>query len=316
MSSPVGGPNFTTYLESWSSDKPSPMQVLQTMAANNEITPQTTINISFCSFDFSNAGNPLPGLQLAGNPNDNATALKNIVQFIHSHGGKVQLSFGGASYPLGPCLQDMQTGGSSVIAQHISDILKQYGLDGVDLDIEDNVTSLKDSTGQYKVVKFLNYLRSDLGPDKNISLTLRGQDNAGGGSISTWGPLCKSYVNTYNFMEYDMWVPQGTSTADQIKADIKAYIACGIPPEKIVIGLMPGLSNGGRMNTTIADCQAIVAFVKSMGLAGVMMWDANRDIAGNSVPDGTGCASNKFTQSLEALLFGNNNNDYNTKAKN
>ena len=106
MSSPVNGPNFTTYLESWASNKPSPMEVLQAMAANNEINSHTTINISFCSFDFSNAGNPLPGLQLAGNPEDNAAALKQIVDFIHNHGGKVQLAFGGASYPLGRCLQD------------------------------------------------------------------------------------------------------------------------------------------------------------------------------------------------------------------
>ena len=183
----------------------------------------------------------------------------------------------------------------------------------MDLDVEDNVTSLKDSAGQYKVVKFLNFLRSDLGPDKNISLTLRGQDNAGGGSIVTWAPLCAPFVNTYNFMEYDMWVPQNASTASQIKADILAYIAAGIPKEKIVIGLMPGLSNSGRMNTTIADCQAIVNFVKSMGLAGVMMWDANRDMAGAANPDGTGCKADKFTHCLESLLFGD---EFNNKAKN
>lgn len=271
----VSGPNFEGYIESWQGEDAN-MAALKKM----QIDSNTTINISFCSFDFS-SGSPIPGLEFT----NNAQALKDIVTYIHSKGGHVKISFGGATYPLAPSLQTM---GPEKLAQDIANVVKTYDLDGVDLDIEDHQT---DSTS---VVEFMKNLNQDLGSTE-ISLTVPGQD----WGAKNWITACAPYVTKLNFMEYDIWIPEGGSVVNRIEEDINTYINdWGIPANKIQLGLMPGKDDVNH-NLSLQDAKELGNWAVKKGLAGVMIWDINRDEAGID-----GQESLAYTNALEKILEG------------
>lgn len=244
--------NLEEYLESWKG-----LGIDSTVLQNMHIQPGVTIDISFCSFNFASSQDGLPGLQFT----NNAEAVKTLVDYIHSKGGKVKLSFGGATYPIGPYLQ----GNGIALAKNIANTIQTYGFDGVDLDIEDGINA---SSG---VVSFFKNLREDLGDTKTISLTVPGQDWA----AQSWITACEPYVDCFNFMEYYLWLGSD-SLVDRIQSDVDTYInQWKIPPSKIQLGLMPGQSASN--NLTLDDAKELAQWAQSKGLAGLMMWDANRD---------------------------------------
>ena len=51
----------------------------------------------------------------------------------------------------------------------------------------------------------------------------------------------------------------------------------GLPPSKIVYGLMPGHHDAGNEYTTVEDAAAATEYALEKGLGGVMTWDTNRD---------------------------------------
>jgi chitinase len=274
-------PSFESYVESWSGES-TVMEELKKMNINSS----TTIDISFDSFDFT-SGNPLPGLQFSATPQGNAQALQDIVSYIHSQGGHVKLSFGGATYPLGPSLQAI---GPAKLALDIANVVNTYGLDGVDLDIEDPQSM---SSG---VVPFIQALAKDM-PDKEISLTVPGQD----WGAQDWITACAPSVTAINFMEYDIWqgqgAPKGQVNVAQVESDISTYVnEWGIPAGKIHLGLMPGSDDMGA-HLTLAQAQQLTEFAKQQGLGGVMIWDANRDFQGLE-----GNSSLAYTTAIEEIL--------------
>lgn len=279
---PTSKLNFEAYLESWKGQG-ADIDALQKM----NINPNTIIDISFASFDYSStSGGPLPGLQFGDRPEKNAAALKAVVDYIHSKGGQVKLSFGGATYALGPYLKSI---GPDKLAADIKDTVKTFGLDGVDLDIEDGQST---TSG---VVQFIQILRTDLDSSKTITLTVPGQD----WTAKDWIVAASQYVDSVNFMEYDIWVPGGGTEVSQIEQDINTYINdWGIPAGKIHLGLMPGPDDQGR-TLSIADAQALAQFAISKNLGGVMIWDLNRDFTGAG-----GQGSLAYTTAIEQILWG------------
>lgn len=288
---PMG--NYESYIESWGSATGNGLQRDMDALKAMNINSHTTINISFCSFDFA-SGNPLPGLQYGTTPQENIDALKTIVDYIHSRDGKVKLSFGGANGAYG-ITQGLKSEGPEKLAADVANVINSYGLDGVDLDIEDR------PSGDYAddMPIFMEHLRNDLGDEKIITLTVPGQD----WGEETWIKSCMPYINTFNFMEYDIWVDSSKTEVEQIKSDIEEYInQWGIPPDKIQLGVMPGTDDMGR-NMNVDDVADLVKWAKSMGLAGMMTWDLNRDYEAKD-----GASSMYFSNTIEYLMgFGSEN---------
>jgi hypothetical protein len=84
-------------------------------------------------------------------------------------------------------------------------------------------------------------------------------------------------------MEYDIWIQSGSTYDEQISWDINYYMnTWSVSPSKIILGLMPGTDDMGRV-LTLQQALNLTSFAKTNGLQGVMTWDANIDSTG---PDG------------------------------
>jgi hypothetical protein len=87
-------------------------------------------------------------------------------------------------------------------------------------------------------------------------------------------------INVWQPMEYDLWISPENNYNLQIISDVLFYIAnWNVPPNKIVLGLMPGVDDMGRI-LSLLDAQTMAGFAKTQKLAGLMIWDANNDGAG------------------------------------
>lgn len=248
--------NFQTYLESWDVNY---LNVL----ANQPITSNTIITLAFGSFNFDST-------EVIGGITLTKEQIQSIITQVKSKGGKTVISFGGKTYKLSASNLWPNT---TAVAQAIANIVQTYGFDGCDLDIEEQQS---DKSFANKVLAVIQGIRSTL-PKTMMTLTIPGQ-----GWNTYWQPLAigaYTYVDAINFMEYDLWV--GSDYVTQIKSDITDYYinAWGIPSGKIVMGLMPGTDDQSRP-MTLDMTNTLVAFAKSQNLAGVMIWDMNRDFQG------------------------------------
>ncbi len=265
--------NFYTYVEGYRGIEAC-MEPLKAM----DIYPNTVVNIAFGSFAPSQ-GNTVSGLGLS------ESELKQVIDYVHEKGGKVKIAFGGATYGLGPYLNSP---GAKDVATSLANIIKYYGLDGADLDIEDG------QTNDGPVVQFVQSLREQVGPDSHLTLTIPAQDYAAKG----WITECTKVMNAVMPMEYDFWVKPGSTEADQIESDISLYeTSWGIPGSKIVAGIMPGPDDGGK-DTSLETAKTIANYAKDTNRDGVMIWDATRDLKGID-----GERPMAYTETIQGILF-------------
>ena len=73
----------------------------------------------------------------------------------------------------------------------------------------------------------------------------------------------------------------------------------GVSPEKIILGLMPGLDDTGK-NMSLQDALNLTSFAVSKELAGVMTWDADNDAIGVD-----GNAQLAYSLGIKRLSFAN-----------
>lgn len=302
--------NYECYLESWDQQWPQAMQGLPaTPGSNSTQTYQGTIlNISFGAYIFPG----LNGLQFT-----NVGDVGSVISYVQSQGGKVKISFGGASYapPFYPNYFISQTtadGGWPAnipqLAAGVIDVINtNYGtpmsplyLDGVDFDIEDpqpaTINGLPYTAQDFAndLMTFLNTVRAGLPAGKILSITIPGQ-----GWNTYWELLAKQAtvdggpVDYVSFMEYDIYVSSGISLVQQIEGDLLTYTSSsnqslppnwapgwGINPAKIQLGLMPANDDIGNILTLEgASTLTSVAADNNYGkpLFGVMIWDLDRD---------------------------------------
>lgn len=119
-------------------------------------------------------------------------------------------------------------------------IIRQYGIDGIDIDWEFpcNAAGSPDDTANH--VLLMRDIRKAIGPDKILSI-------AGGGDLAgVDGKAILPYVDYINAMAYDLgWAPYhhtslyrsprtGWRSVEEVVAD---YNAQGVPNDKIVLGL-------------------------------------------------------------------------------
>ncbi len=262
-------PTYTTYVQTWGTD---PLIQIQDMITKSVLTTNTRVVLAFASFNFDSP-NYIPGF---GNISMQET--QEITNLVHSHGAKVSLSVGGATYPFAGSDLYSRPGD---LASNINQILVKCGFDGVDFDIEDSSSNVPQDF-VIQAASLINTLRS-LNSGLYISLTTPAQAWGQGcyqqnlinltiGNLSCWQP-----------MEYDLWIESGSTYFNQIEWDINFYLnTWQVAPNKIVLGLMVGSDDLSHV-LTLPDALDLTTFAVSKGLQGVMTWDANIDSTG---PDG------------------------------
>ena len=248
---------FQTYLESWNSNY---FEALTNQPINNT----TTVNIAFGSFNFDQYSN-IGGMSLTNEQ------VRSVIANVRSRGGKCNLSFGGANTQYYLSNSNLWSD-TDKIASAIVNVINAYAFDGCDLDIEETGD---DAFGDQilSIIKGIKAKASYI----TISLTIPAQ-----GWNTYWQDLAINaapIVDVINFMEYDLWL--GTDYVAQIKSDIQDYYIgqWGIPSNKICMGLMPGVDDKGA-DLTLAMTQDLTTWAKTQNLAGIMLWDMNRDYAG------------------------------------
>lgn len=257
--------SYTTYLESWS----QPLTLVNQMIAAGALTPNSRLVLAFASFNFSSQ-TYIPGLQ-----NMSLSDVQTITNLVHSRGARISLSIGGATYPfLNSDLYNQPT----TLAVNIDAVLTLCGFDGVDFDIEDSYTTVPVDFVK-NAAAVINTLRS---LNKGLYMTLTTPAQAWSSGMYQQSLLNNVYdsINAWQPMEYDLWIGDDVGYANQIKNDINYYIKTwSVQPHKIIVGLMPGKDDMAQ-NLSLQDALNLTSYGQSIGIQGVMTWDANLDAAG------------------------------------
>ncbi|MGB8468403.1 MAG: cellulose binding domain-containing protein [Candidatus Babeliales bacterium] len=191
--------------------------------------------------------------------NANQSTVTQLVTAAHAAGKKVKLSVGGESYPFSSFLTSATA--AQGMAQAVATYVQANNIDGVDYDIEDYPAA----NLQIALIQATRQLL----PNALISYT----PETPASSTSPYKQVIQGayqYLNQINLMCYDA----GSSYSYQ--SDISALIAMGIPASIIVVGLMPGADDEGKV-TSVANIQTAADYIISQNLAGIMFWDLNRD---------------------------------------
>ena len=279
--------SYTTYVTTWGTD---PLTQIQSMINKSVIQSNTRIVLAFASFNFTST-DYIPGFN-----NISMKTVQQITNLVHSHGGKISLSVGGATYPFAG--SDLYSNPGD-LANNINQILINSGFDGVDFDIEDYYGNVPSNFAN-QAASLINTLKS-INNGLYITLTTPAQAWSSGcyqqelinltiGNLSAWQP-----------MEYDLWVESGSTYAYQIQYDINYYInTWNVSPDKIILGLLPG-SDDTNKDLTLQDALNLTSFAKSLYLQGVMTWDADIDSLG---PDGN--APYAYSLGIQSILNSSN----------
>lgn len=243
---PSSGPSVEGYWESWDS------VVSANAIANMKVD---IINISFANFrSLGNHTYAISGIEA------DPTVMAQLISTAHSLGKKVRIAVGGATYPLQNQL--LTSADAMGMAQAIVTFLQQNNLDGVDLDIEDNsLANLQ--------IELLKNLRDLLGNTKLISYTA-------GTPASSTTKFKQVIQGGHTYMTYLTLMAFDAFPTYRYQDDITALVQMGVPITKIVVGLMPGNDDLGRL-TSVQDIATAATYVKQNNCFGMMEWSLNRD---------------------------------------
>jgi chitinase len=283
--------SFTTYVTTWNID---PLSQIQDMINKNVVLTNTRIVLAFASFNF-NSTDYIPGFGSIS-----MQEVQQMTNLVHSHGAKISLSVGGATFPFYGSDLYSRPGD---LANNINQILIKCGFDGVDFDIEDYYGNVP-SDFSNQAGSLINTLRN-LNNGLYISLTTAAQAWATGCYQQQLINLTIANLNAWQPMEYDIWVQSGTTYAQQIQFDINYYINNWyVNPSKIILGLMPGKDDTSK-DLTLQDALNSTSFAIENKLQGVMTWDADLDALGID-----GNAPYAYSLGIQSMLSKYNYNIY------
>jgi len=258
--------SFTTYVTTWNND---PLVQIQDMINKNVVLNNTRIVLAFASFNF-NSTDYIPGFGSIS-----MQQVQQMTNLVHSHGAKISLSVGGATYPFYGSDLYPRPGD---LANNINQVIIKCGFDGVDFDIEDYYGNVPSDFAN-QAGSLINTLRS-LNNGLYISLTTPAQAWASGCYQQQLLNLTIGNLNAWQPMEYDIWVQSGYTYAQQIQYDINYYVNNWyVNSSKIVLGLMPGKDDTSR-DLTLQDALNSTSFAIENKLQGIMTWDADLDALG------------------------------------
>lgn len=276
--------SFTTYVTTWGTD---PLVQIQDMINKSVLVNNTRIILAFASFNFTST-DYIPGFGSIS-----MSEVQQITNLVHSHGGKISLSIGGATYPFYG--SDLYSSPGN-LANNINQVIIKCGFDGADFDIEDYSSNVP-SDFSNQAASLLNTLHS-LNNGLYITLTTAAQAWSTGCYQQQLLNLTIGSINAWQPMEYDIWIQSGYSYTDQIQYDINFYMTnWGVNPSKIILGLMPGKDDMSR-DLTLQDALNCTSFALQKGLQGVMTWDANIDSTGID-----GNAPYAYSMGIESMLL-------------
>lgn len=246
------------YWESWS---PDPISEITAMKLN-------ILDVAFITF------NSLGNNQFSINgPQCIQGALPQFISEAHASGMKVKVSVGGATFPLSGILTSTEAaqGMASALASFVND----NSLDGVDFDIED-YPAVENQVALIKATRGLL-------PNALISYTSK-TPAASTAPYDQIIPQIVPYISYVSLMCYDSgsntsagYTGPVSSSGYSYVVDVQGLIGLGVPASLICLGFMPGLDDMGVM-TSLQYISDAAKYVLENGLAGVMYWDANRDL--------------------------------------
>lgn len=263
----------------------------------------TICNIAFASFQY-NTGNPNAGLFFGIAPMT-LTALHATRDLIHSQGGKIKMSYGGASgnYQYWNIPGWDTDSVLTAVADNITSACVGNNLDGVDFDFEGRPPSGSGAAVARLIKAIRNIFNVTGNSDKLLTLTiptqalqltplppgqqgrypefdalLQGLMNPDTGQID--------YVDHINFMEYCCVIAPGNTLASQATSDIEGYhqsIVYHIPYNKMGLGMEqlccnPAHCAAGESPENPNTANTLTTWANDTGLAGVFWWDLNTEV--------------------------------------
>ncbi len=289
-------PEFVGFWESWSdTNRGDAFHRLGSVPAT-----VTTTDVAFSIADSDEISVP-----------QNTYPLGRGARRIHAHGGKLLLSFGGATSPF-----------NITDPNRFAANLKRYvqahrGLyDGFDFDDE-----MIPTNGQQQLIDVLLAVRKAFpgailsfdgfidGADRGLPSGHQGEDIA----IVARAGSAIDYVNVMAYDEYG-WHPtnrprcsyaQGSRDDCRLDvlrqfADIKMASGERFPKSKILLGLMIGRADDGVVIAP-GDASGYGRDVRELGYRGIMIWDLDRDNP-QQPPDGTGYPKGTYVHSISKAL--------------
>ena len=173
----------------------------------------------------------------------------------------------------------------------LRDFIREYGLDGVDLDVEEDMSLAG-------IERVISALRADFGAGFLITLAPVGSALSGGGNLSgfDYDALYRSRggdIAWFNAQFYNGWGRMSSTSS------YDAIIARGlIPADKVVAGTLTSPANGGSGYVDMATLKSTLGKLasKHSGFGGVAGWEYF-----NSEPGGT-AAPWKWAAEVSSVL--------------
>lgn len=148
-------------------------------------------------------------------------------------------------------------------AKAIVRYVNKFDLDGVDF-------YLPDHPGNTSVqITFIKTLKKYLCSCAKISYTAK--------AISAIPSPCDEIIKNIHPILHSITIPiYNFGEGYQFRPVVDRVKAMGVPAEKIVISLMPGTDETGKI-TSLEDIKSIAQFVKQEKLGGISLWNLNTD---------------------------------------
>jgi chitinase len=217
----------------------------------------------------------------------NTNSLTAGAAAIHARGGKVLISFGGATGTSAYQNLDSQV--------FVSDLTAFFAAnpgvyDGVDFDDEQDPRNAQTLISVIQATRaafpniIITYDAFPSGADAGTGTQAGGSDWQGS-DISVAAAVGQS-ISWVNVMDYNMgnWVPGdhpnctvSQTAVDDCRRDVIADFAKIYPASKIVMGLEVPADDNGIAKMSATDAAAYAAWVKANGYRGIMVWDLTRD---------------------------------------
>lgn len=264
---PLGPLQVQTFWESWGPES-------ATSAASAKFD---TANVSFVRVTGSvEKGYKVDGLDCP------VSKMQEFIDACHKLGKKVKVSYGGASYAYDVATTLTSSATNAGVAKALADYVKQYKLDGVDLDFE---ASTPNATLQ---IDFIKQLRALL-PNADISYTPETPVYA----TEPWKSTC---VGAASYLTFIMPMLYNNYSTYDWRDDMNRLVAMGVPRSKIILCTMPG-PDDQRRQTSLKQLEAYATAAKTEGYAGVAVWSLNRDMS-----NATGLGANTVHPLLYSVL--------------